>query len=551
MGSAHKTGFLTGLFLLSEFIVRDIVKNLMKEKDYLKIKGANLHNLKNIDLDIPKNKLVVVCGLSGSGKSSLAFDTIYNEGQRRYLEGLSSYARQFLGGLKKPDVEKIENLSPTLAISQKNVTSNPRSTVGTVTEISDYLRLLFARIGQPFCPECGRSITKQAPSQIVDQIFDLPKNSEILILAPVVVDKKGQHQGVIEEVYQDGWPEIRLDSIIRLTDEARDLTLEKNKKHTIEVIVGRLTLEDFNQFKQAQNSLTKKEKQIQKKKQKKLKNWLKEEKLSTLDTIKKALQMSRGMVTVQISPKKGKQYDLSFSEHFSCLKCGINLPKIEPRLFSFNSPYGACPQCHGLGKKKEIDSSLIISPEISIAAGAINPSISMSRFSRRAMGASWLMKKIENLVTKEGSSVFDPWYELPDKLKDKILFGQTGQFEGVINRLERLYYETSSDYVREEIAKFMVEKDCPQCQGSRLKKESLALKIAQKNIAQVSALDAQSLINFFEKEVKKEISPNEKKIAQPIIKEILRRTNFLKEVGLEYITIDRAAMTLSVGENSA
>ena len=293
------------------------------KQEFLKIRGAKIHNLKNIDLDIPKYKLVVICGLSGSGKSSLAFDTIYNEGQRRYLEGLSSYARQFLGGLKKPEVDKIENISPTLAINQRTVSSNPRSTVGTITEIYDYMRLIYARIGKPFCPKCGKAIAKQTPHQILNQLFELSEKSEVTILAPVITAKKGAHQGVIEEIYKGGWPEVRVDGIMRLTDEARDLELAKNKKHSIEVVVGRLSLADLFGFKESKK-ISKKERAAQRKRARKIKALVKEEKIRILDLIKKALQMGNGLIVAEVKDKskKNKSKDLLFSEHLAAWDAG-------------------------------------------------------------------------------------------------------------------------------------------------------------------------------------------------------------------------------------
>jgi len=523
----------------------------MEKQQYLKIRGAKVHNLKNIDLDIPKYKLVVICGLSGSGKSSLAFDTIYNEGQRRYLEGLSSYARQFLGGLKKPEVDKIENISPTLAINQRTISSNPRSTVGTITEIYDYLRLIFARLGMPYCPKCGQPISRQTPQQILEQIFNLSAKSEITILAPVVSAKKGVHQAVIEEIYKNGWPEVRINNVIRAVSEAKDLDLAKNKKHSIEVIVGRLSLADLFLIKK-DRGFGKKEQQAQKTRARRIKALVKEEKIRILDLIKKALQIGNGILIAQIKERGKENYDLLFSEYFACLKCGINLPKIEPRLFSFNSPHGACINCHGLGRTKEVDISIVLNPNLSIAEGAIIPFFSVSRFLGRAAGAGWIEKQIKEIVEKHGYTCLQPFHQLSKEVQDKVLYGEPNGFEGVVKRLERFYYETSSEYIRQEMSKYLVEKQCPDCQGARLKPEALALKIKQKNIAQISALSVLELINFISKEIKKDFKDKTeeyKKVALPIIKEILRRANFLTDVGLDYISIDRNAATLSVGEN--
>jgi len=511
-------------------------------KDFIEIKEARIHNLKNISLRIPKNKLVVICGISGSGKSSLAFDTIYQEGQRRYLESLSSYARQFLGGIKKPDVGKIENLSPTLAINQKTVSANPRSTVGTVTEIYDYLRLLFARIGKPYCPNCNIPISATTPQKIVEEIFKLPPGAKIKILGPAISGKKGEHKATLEEIEKSGYFEVRIDNIHYSITEARTLRLDKNKRHNIEVVVGEIEIPK-NQTIIDKN---KKELQAKKTKQRKIKKLLKEQKAEALDFVKKALQIGNGILICEIQSKK-KTYDKQFSSLFACPKCGFSLPKIEPRLFSFNSPYGACPECQGLGKKPTVDPNLILNYDLSINEGGIIIWDRLSRFSRRAIKVPWQKWQIDNLAYELGFSLDTPLKNLSKKNLDYILYGGES-FEGIIPLIERIYYETESEYIRKEISKYIVEKPCPLCKETRLKKEALAVKIENKNIAQIANLSVSESITFFKKLIKK-LTGTDKKIATPIIKELLRRYEFLKNVGLDYITQNREVKSLSVGEN--
>ena len=322
------------------------------EKDFIELKGVKVHNLKNISLKIPKNKLVVICGISGSGKSSLAFDTIYAEGQRRYLESLSAYARQFLGGLKKPDAEKIEHLSPTIAVNQKTISANPRSTVGTITEIYDYLRLLFAHIGKPYCPVCGREVSSQTPHQIAKRIFEIALSGWVSIFGPVIERKKGEHKGVIEEIAREGWPQVRIDGILYPIEEAKEKTLDKKKFHTIEVLVDRINLKEYKKFLEedlTKKKLSKKEKEALSNKKKKIKHLLKEAEERILDSVKKGLEIGRGRIVVVFQAGKETKEEI-FSQLLACPKCGVSLPKIEPRLFSFNSPYGACSYCQGLGK---------------------------------------------------------------------------------------------------------------------------------------------------------------------------------------------------------
>jgi len=501
----------------------------------IKIRGARVHNLKNINLDIPKNKLVVITGISGSGKSSLAFDTLYAEGQRRYVESLSAYARQFLGVMDKPDVDKIEGISPAISIDQRKAAHNPRSTVGTITEIYDYLRLLFARIGIPHCPKCNRVISRQTIDQITEQVLKLPKKTEITILGPVIRGKKGEHQGVLEEIQRSGFVRVRIDSRFYRLEEAIELKLSRYKKHNIEVVVDRLILD---------------------------KNL---DKSRLVDSLETALKLGKGVVIITLKtegqtrvrlrsdPQKKsevrsqKSEDLVFSEHFACEKCGISLPELEPRLFSFNSPYGACPACQGLGEKLEVDPKLVLpNPNLSIAEGAIFPWAHASHKVGRQGFFWWQLEKI----AKEDKIDLDcPVKNLSKEKIDLILYG-TESFEGVIPWLERRYHETESDATREEIEKYMVEKKCEKCQGKRLKPEALAVKVAKKSINEIVETPILKLKIFFENLLnsKPYINPNELKIAQPIIKEIIKRLQFLIDVGLDYLTLDRKADTLSAGE---
>ena len=517
----------------------------MEEK--IKIFGAKTHNLKNIDLEIPKNKLVVICGLSGSGKSSLAFDTIYIEGQRRYLESLSSYARQFLGGLKKAEVEKIEALSPTIAINQKTISFNPRSTVGTITEIYDYLRLLFARSARPICPNCNIEIKRQTSIEIAEKIFNLTENfKNLVILAPVISQKKGSHKGVIEQIERSGWPKVRIDGIVYPIEEAKTIDLDKNKRHNIEVVVDEISFELFYKKISLTEVLSKKEKEILKRKKKKIKAIINEEKQKILESVKRAIEISRGIVLVEgISKKERKEF--IFSTLFSCPKCGLSLPKAEPNLFSFNSPYGACPICQGLGKKMEVEKSFLLNPELSLAEGAILPLERISRFGRRALGVSYLKWELEEILEEKGYSFNTPFKKLPKEIQDILLYGDLN-FEGVIPRLERVYYETESEFIRREISRYLVEKPCPGCYGARLRKEALAFKFGGKNIYEICLLSIKDLIKFFKKTEKK-LSLNQRKIAFPIIKEILLRAKFLEDVGLSYLNLAREATSLAVGEN--
>ncbi len=492
----------------------------MAEHDKIIIKGAREHNLKNIDVEIPRNQFVVVTGLSGSGKSSLAFDTIYAEGQRRYVESLSAYARQFLGLMEKPDVDYIEGLSPAISIEQKTTQKNPRSTVGTVTEIYDYLRLLFARVGQPHCYICGDPITRQTPQQIVDQILAYPENTRILVLAPVVRGRKGEYRDLLEEIKREGFLRVRIDGKVYSLDEP--IRLNKNIKHTIEVVVDRLKVTD-----KVRQRLT--------------------------ESIEIALQLAGGLVTIENVDSGDEQL---FSEQYACPRCGISIEELEPRLFSFNSPYGACPACDGLGQKQEIDPRLIIpNPDLSINQGAIAP-LGEQR-------DSWNYEMIRSLAEAMGFSLDVPWRALPEAIKSVILYG-TGEkkirfrfersdsrfefiskYEGVINNLYRRYRQTSSQAIREWIESFMNQVPCPECGGSRLKKEALAVTVGDKTIDQVTAMNIRQAYAFFES---LQLNEREMTIAQQILKEIRARLQFLLNVGLDYLTLDRTTGTLSGGE---
>jgi len=491
-------------------------------QDKIIIKGAREHNLKNIDIEIPRDKLVVITGLSGSGKSSLAFDTIYAEGQRRYVESLSSYAKQFLGLMEKPDVDQIDGLSPAISIDQKSTTRNPRSTVGTVTEIYDYLRLLYARVGHSHCPLCGKEVTKQTSRQIIDRILSWPDGTKIYILAPVVKDKKGEHKYVFEALKKAGYQRVRVDS--KVYDIEEDLELDKKKKHNIEVMVDRMIVEPENSQRLA-------------------------------ESIESALNLGEGVVFIQNVNTEEEQI---FSQNFVCLDCGVNLPEVQSRNFSFNSPHGACTYCTGLGVKLEIDPDLVMpNKKLSLSEGAIRP------WSRTTSKATWYSRMLEAIAENYGFSMDAPVTDLPKEAMRIVLYGSNGSpitirnskydripefetiYEGVIPNLERRHKETDSEYIRKEIEKYMAVRECPQCHGNRLKPEVLAIKVGRKSIMEVAKLSINQAIDFFNN-VK--LDEKEKFISHQIIKEILERLKFLLNVGLEYLTLDRAAGTLSGGE---
>lgn len=472
-----------------------------------------MHNLKDINLDIPKDKLVVITGISGSGKSSLAFDTLYAEGQRRYVESLSAYARQFLGVMDKPDVDYIEGISPAISIDQRKASHNPRSTVGTITEIYDYLRLLFARIGKPHCPKCGKPISRQTIDQITEQILNLPKKSEISILGPLVRGKKGEHRGVLEEAQRAGFVRVRVDGVVHRIEEIIDKTLDKNKKHNIEVVVDRLVLD---------KSL---------------------DKSRLIDSLETGLKLGKGIVMVS-----RKDNDFIFSEHFACEECGLSLSELEPRLFSFNSPFGACPSCQGLGERLEVDPKLVIpNQNLTIAEGAVFPwAFASHKIGRQ--GYFW--SHLQKLAETHKFSLDIPVKELPKKIIDLILQGNA-DFEGVIPNLERRYHATDSDYTRSEIEQYMVEKQCEICQGKRLKPEILAVTVAGLSLDKIVGTPINKVQEFFESLIKSrnsKLKNSELKIASLIIKEVLNRLQFLIDVGLDYLTLDRKSDTLAGGE---
>ncbi|WP_337401982.1 excinuclease ABC subunit UvrA [Anaerotignum faecicola] len=492
-------------------------------KDKIVIKGARAHNLKNVDLTIPRDQLVVFTGVSGSGKSSLAFDTIYAEGQRRYVESLSSYARQFLGQMEKPDVDFIEGLSPAISIDQKTTSHNPRSTVGTVTEIYDYLRLLYARIGIPHCPKCGKEIKKQTIDQIVDRIMELPERTKLQLLAPVVRGRKGEHVKLLEDAKKSGYVRVRVDGI--LYDLSEKIELEKNKKHNIEIVVDRLMVKEGMQMR-----LT--------------------------ESIETASALSGGLLIVDVN--QGED-ELLFSQSFSCPDCGVDLMEIEPRMFSFNNPSGACPTCTGLGMQMKFDEQLIVpNEELSIMQGAITAP------GYNSVNAKGSMSKVlfDALAAKYGFSLETPFKDLPRKIKDIIFYGTkeklritysnvrgTGTydyaFEGVINTLQRRYNETS-EAMRAEFEEYMTNIECPDCHGKRLRPEVLAITVNGKNISEVTELSIGKMQEFFQSLT---LTERENMIAERILKEIHARVGFLIDVGLEYLTLSRTAGTLSGGES--
>jgi len=490
------------------------------KQDKIIIKGARQHNLKNIDLEIPRNRLVVITGLSGSGKSSLAFDTIYAEGQRRYVESLSSYARQFLGLMEKPDVDTIEGLSPAISIEQKASARNPRSTVGTVTEIHDYLRLLYAHIGKPHCWICSRPIQKQTVQQIVDTICKLTTGTKIFILAPVVRGRKGQHKGVLEEIKKEGFLRARIDGKVYGIDDK--IKLEKNKKHTIEVVVDRLIIEgDY------QERLT--------------------------ESIELALKIGSGLIIVHELPKK----DHLFSEHFACPHCEVSLEELSPRMFSFNSPYGACPNCDGLGSHMEIDPELVVPDKTkSIIQGAVAPLGEQPR-------GNWYGSILKSLSRHYDFRFTTPWMKLDQKVREMLLYGTgsekmkmtyssqrwagtyTGGWEGAIPNLMRRYKQTKSGHIQNWIEQFMSMRPCSECNGARLRIESRSVFINEMSLGDVASLSIKGTLQFFENI---QLNKTETQIAEQILKEVKNRLGFLVNVGLNYLTLDRSATTLSGGE---
>ena len=494
-----------------------------KERKYIKIRGAKEHNLKGIDVDIPRDEFVVLTGLSGSGKSSLAFDTIYAEGQRRYMESLSSYARQFLGQMEKPNVEKIEGLSPAISIDQKSTNRNPRSTVGTVTEIYDYFRLLYARIGIPHCPKCGREIRKQTVDQMVDQIMSMPQGTKIQLLAPVVRGRKGEHQKLLERAKRSGYVRVQVDgSVYELTEEIK---LEKNKKHNIEIVVDRLVVKPG-----IEKRLT--------------------------DSIENVLNLAEGLMTVDVIGGEPVQ----FSQSFSCPDCGISIDEIEPRSFSFNNPFGACPECYGLGYKMEFDEDLMIPDKrLSLAEGAIQ----VMGWQSSADPSSYTYATLKALSKEYGFSLNTPYQELPEDVRHMLIYGTGGRmvkvhyrgqrgegvydvaFEGLIQNVNRRYRETGSDAIKQQYEEFMRITPCKCCGGQRLKKDALAVTVADKNIYEVTSLSIRKLQEFLND---MQLTRQQLLIGEQVIKEIKARVGFLVDVGLDYLTLARATGTLSGGE---
>ncbi len=496
---------------------------MKEEKQFIKIRGANEHNLKGLDINIPRNEFVVLTGLSGSGKSSLAFDTIYAEGQRRYMESLSSYARQFLGQMEKPNVESIEGLSPAISIDQKSTNRNPRSTVGTVTEIYDYFRLLYARIGIPHCPNCGKEIRKQSVDQMVDQIMELPERTKIQLLAPVVRGRKGTHQKVFEQAKRSGYVRVQVNgSMYELTEE---ILLDKNKKHNIEIVVDRLVVKEG-----IQKRLT--------------------------DSIENCLELAEGLLNVDVIDGE----PIHFSQSFSCPDCGISVDEIEPRSFSFNNPFGACPTCFGLGYKMEFDIGLMIPDKrLSIAQGAIQVMGWQSCNDK----SSFTYAILQALMDEYGFDLDTPFEDYPKEVQDAIINGTKGKelkvhykgqrgegvydvtFEGLLKNVERRYRETGSDTMKQEYEAFMRITPCKDCGGQRLKKESLAVTVCEKNIYEVTSMSISNLYAFLQN---LELTKQQHLIGDQILKEIKARVGFLRDVGLEYLTLARATASLSGGE---
>ncbi|KKQ86800.1 MAG: UvrABC system protein A [Berkelbacteria bacterium GW2011_GWA2_38_9] len=500
----------------------------------IKIKGAREHNLKNIDIEIPRDKLVVITGLSGSGKSSLAFDTLYAEGQRRYVESLSAYARQFLGMMEKPDVDYIEGLSPAISIDQKSSSRNPRSTVGTVTEIYDYLRLLFARIGTPHCYSCGAKVDQLSSRQIVDRILVNWKHEDkIMLLAPLVRDRKGEHKSVFGKIVKSGFPRVRVDGVVMDIEEAQNLNLDKQLKHSIEVVIDRIIIE-----KTKIDNENKKDDQASD-----------DQRLRIMDSVEKALKISEGHLVVR---DLAEDREFVFTEKYYCAKCDLSLPPIEPRSFSFNSPHGACPACQGLGTKQDIDQELVVpNDRLTIAEGAIRP------WSRTTNAEGWYIAVVEKVGETHGFSINEEWRKISEKHKQIILLG-TGEkeymingyaskFEGIIPNLLRRYKDTDSDYIRSEIEKYMISRPCDDCGGGRLRSEVLGILINDINIVAVNKMTIEAAAEYFST-LSGTLSETNQKIAYQIIKEINTRLKFLLAVGLAYLTLDRGANTLAGGE---
>ncbi|HVI84302.1 MAG TPA: excinuclease ABC subunit UvrA, partial [bacterium] len=486
--------------------------------DRIIVRGAREHNLQNVTVEIPRDRLVVLTGISGSGKSSLAFDTIYAEGQRKYVESLSAYARQFLGLMEKPDLDYIEGLSPAVSIDQKGAPRNPRSTVGTVTEVYDYLRLLYARIGVPHCPKCGRPISRQTPEQIVDRVLAFSEGTRILVLGPIVRGRKGEYRQLFEDLRRQGFARVRVDG--SLYELGEEIVLDKNRKHQIEVVVDRLVVKP-------------------------------DIRARLNDSVETALKLGQGVVGISVMDGE----ELTFSQNFACPDDGISLPEIEPRIFSFNAPYGACPTCMGLGFKQEIDPDLVVDQQLSLLDGAVLPWASST--------SEYYQELLNALATRWGVDMHTPVRRLPKDFVRALLYGSEEEvrikyhnrwgalrqydtvFEGVIPYLERRYKETDSEYMKEEIEQYMSTAPCPECHGTRLKKESLAVTIGDRSIAEACALTVRGAMHFFSTLT---LTDRERLIANQVLKEITARLGFLVNVGLDYLTLDRTANTLSGGE---
>ncbi len=509
-------------------------------QDNLRIIGAREHNLKNINIEIPRDKLVVLTGISGSGKSSLAFDTIFAEGQRRYVESLSSYARQFLGQMKKPDVDSIEGLSPAVSIDQKATSNNPRSTVGTVTEIFDYLRLLFARVGIPHCPICGRTVQKQSAQEIVDNILAMPEGSRLLVLAPMVRERKGTYQALFKEITKSGFTRVRVNGVVHSLDD--EIELDRYKNHTIEAVVDRLVIHAFENEEDRQNSITR-----------------------LTDSVETALRIGEGYVTIQ-NLSSDPPEDRQFSENLACPEHGSILIEIEPRTFSFNTPHGACPTCQGLGFREDIDPDLVVPDKsLSLKEGAIKN----QEWDPKDVGG-YLWQMLETLADTYHFSLDAPFEKLTKQQQDLVLFGTNGKeitvhyvgrngrsgtfrtaYEGVVGNMQRRYQETQSDWVRMKLGSYITQSPCPECGGKRLRKEALGVTVDEKNIIDVTQFPVDQLlswINRIESQQDTPLSKRDQTIAERILREIQARLNFLTDVGLDYLTLERSASTLSGGE---
>src|SRR5919112_441922 len=500
------------------------------------VRGARQHNLKNIDVDIPRDRLIVITGLSGSGKSSLAFDTIFAEGQRRYVESLSAYARQFLGQMEKPDVDQIDGLSPAISIDQKGASRNPRSTVGTVTEIYDYLRLLFARIGRMHCPICGREIERQTVEQMVDQVYALPEGTRVMLMAPLVRDRKGEHEKLLAGAKQAGFVRVRVDGELRDLDE--EIELDKKYKHSIEVVVDRLVVRHTDDAGAPRPDASR-----------------------MADSIETALRLSEGILLVNLPDAPPKEADRIFSEKYACPEHGGSFEEPAPRNFSFNSPHGACPDCTGLGSRLEIDPDLVLpNDELSVDEGAILP------WRRMAATESWFAKILDAVAEHYGFRTDVPVRDLSSEARQILLYGNRGErvavkyrarngnthtfrttFEGIVPNLTRRYRETGSEAMRAELERYMTNKPCPTCGGYRLKPESLSVTVAGKNVIETTRRSVTDALAWYDA-LPARLTERENTIARQVLKEIRARLGFLVDVGLDYLTLDRASGTLSGGE---